>query len=62
MTKITKEGLKENSDAIFQFICIEHGDEWHEYCKKNRNGKHNLEQVSTLISLILENHQVILGK
>ena len=62
MTKLTKEELKENLDTISQFIVIEHGEEWHEYCKKNRNGKQELEQVSTLISLMQENHQVILGK
>lgn len=60
MTKLTKEGLKENFDAIFQFVYIEHSDEWHEYCKKNRNGKQDLEQVSMLVSSILKGYRIVM--
>jgi len=62
MTKLTKEELKENLDAITHFIYIEHGDEWHKFCKENRNDKQDLEQLSTLVSSILQGYRVIIGK
>jgi len=61
MTKLIKEELKE-IDALIHFICVEHGDEWYEYCKKNRKGKQDLEQLSTLVSSILGGYRVITGK
>jgi len=62
MTKLTKEELKENLDAVTRFVYIEHGDEWHQFCKDNRDGKQDLEQLSTLVSSILNGYRVIIGK
>lgn len=62
MTKLTKEELKENLDAITHFVYVEHGDEWHEYCEKKRDGKQDIEQVSMLISSILGGYRVMIGK
>jgi len=61
MIKLTKEEFKENLDAIIRFIYIEHGDEWHKFCKENRKGKQDLEQVSMLISSILGGYRVMIG-
>lgn len=61
MTELTKEELKE-IDALIHFICVEHGDEWYEYGKKNRKGKQDLEQVSMLIYSILGGYRVMIGK
>jgi len=61
MTNLTKEKLKENLDVVTHFIYIEHDDEWHEYCKKYRNGKVDLEHISTLINSILKGYRVIIG-
>lgn len=51
MTKITKEGLKEEWDVLNGFFSL-HGLEWLEYCEKHRNGKQDFEQLSALISSI----------
>ncbi len=61
MTNLTKEKLKENLDIVTHFIYIEHGDEWHEYYKKYRNGKVDLEHISALINSILKGYRVIIG-
>ena len=41
--------IKKEFDIITDFIYNRHKDDWMDYCKENRNGKQDLEKISTLI-------------
>ena len=52
MTILTKKGLKENFDSLVYFTYNLHMSEWNEYCKKERKGKQDVEELSMLVSSI----------
>ena len=49
MTELTKDGIRENFNALCGFIAA-HSDEWREFCIKERNGKQDIEEISMLIT------------
>ena len=49
MTTLTKEGIKENYDALVHFTALNH-DKWREFCHEGRNGKLDIEELSMLVT------------
>lgn len=64
MTKITKRGLNEEMDAITRFCYTLYGDEFREFCQKERGGKQSLEELSMLVRSLTDPNpwRVILSK
>jgi len=62
MTKITKEGLKENFESI-QLFLVMYMNEWHAFCNEKRNGKMDIEELSILINSVISPNpwRVVLG-
>lgn len=51
---IDLDKLQEEIKTIFDFIYIKHPNEWYVYCKTNRNGRQDIEQLSKIESSILK--------
>lgn len=64
MTKIVRKELIEEMDAVTRFCYTLHGDEFREFCQKERGGKQSLEQLSMLVRSLtdLNPWRIILSK
>jgi hypothetical protein len=56
MTVLTKEGLKENLDALVRFAYFQHHEEWLKFCDKERKGKQDVEELNMLIRSITDDN------
>jgi len=52
MTKITKEGLSENLQALVAFVYNLNMEKWIEYCNEHRSGKQDVEELTMFIRSI----------